>query len=57
MSEHNKVTLSDLFKKVANDEPITLLTCYDYPTAHFQEQARIEMNLVGESLGMTKLGY
>jgi 3-methyl-2-oxobutanoate hydroxymethyltransferase len=46
-----------LFKKVANNEPITWLTCYDYPTAYLQEQAGIDMILVGDSLGMTMLGY
>ncbi|MBE0410611.1 MAG: 3-methyl-2-oxobutanoate hydroxymethyltransferase [Anaerolineales bacterium] len=57
MSERKKITLPALFKKVANKEPITMLTCYDYPTAHFQEQAGIDMILVGDSLGMTMLGY
>jgi 3-methyl-2-oxobutanoate hydroxymethyltransferase len=57
MSERKKVTLPKLFKKVASDEPITMLTCYDYPTAFFQERAGIDMILVGDSLGMTMLGY
>jgi 3-methyl-2-oxobutanoate hydroxymethyltransferase len=57
MSERTKVTLSTLFEKVANGEPITWLTCYDYPTAHFQDRAGIDMILVGDSLGMTMLGY
>jgi len=57
MPERKKVTLPSLFKKVADNEPITMLTCYDYPTAHFQEQAGIDMILVGDSLGMTMLGY
>jgi 3-methyl-2-oxobutanoate hydroxymethyltransferase len=52
-----KVTLPYLFQKVAQGEAITWLTCYDYPTAYFQEQAGIEMILVGDSLGMTMLGY
>jgi 3-methyl-2-oxobutanoate hydroxymethyltransferase len=52
-----KITLPYLFKKVADGEPITWLTCYDYPTAYLQEQAGIEMILVGDSLGMTMLGY
>src|SRR5574342_559094 len=52
-----KITLPYLFKKVADREPITWLTCYDYPTAYLQEQAEIEMILVGDSLGMTMLGY
>lgn len=57
MSDRKKVTLPFLFNKVAKGEPITWLTCYDYPTAHFQEQAGIDMILVGDSLGMTMLGY
>ena len=57
MSERKKMSLPGLFKKVASNEPITMLTCFDYPTAHFQEQAGIDMILVGDSLGMTMLGY
>lgn len=57
MSERKKVTLPYLFDKVAAGDPITMLTCYDYPTAYFQEQAGVEMILVGDSLGMTMLGY
>jgi 3-methyl-2-oxobutanoate hydroxymethyltransferase len=52
-----KITLPYLYKKVADGQPITWLTCYDYPTAFLQEQAGIEMILVGDSLGMTMLGY
>ena len=51
MSERKKVTLPALFAKVAEGMPITWLTCYDYPTAHLQEQAGIDMILVGDSLG------
>jgi len=58
MSEpRKKITLPYLFDKVARGEPITWLTCYDYPTAYLQEQAGIEVILVGDSLGMTMLGY
>jgi 3-methyl-2-oxobutanoate hydroxymethyltransferase len=52
-----KLTLQGLFKKVTDGEQITWLTCYDYPTAYLQEQAGIDMILVGDSLGMTMLGY
>ncbi len=52
-----KITLPYLFQKVEKGEPITWLTCYDFPTAYLQEQAGIEMILVGDSLGMTMLGY
>lgn len=57
MSDRKKVTLRTLFNKVEEGVPITMLTCYDYPTAHFQEQAGVDMILVGDSLGMTMLGY
>jgi 3-methyl-2-oxobutanoate hydroxymethyltransferase len=52
-----KMTLPGLFKKVSDGQPITWLTCYDYPTAYLQDQAGIDMILVGDSLGMTMLGY
>ncbi|MCS7261549.1 MAG: 3-methyl-2-oxobutanoate hydroxymethyltransferase [Anaerolineae bacterium] len=57
MTERKRVTLPMLFQKVAEGVPITMLTCYDYPTAYFQDQAGIDMVLVGDSLGMTMLGY
>lgn len=57
MTDRKKVSLMTLFKKAANNEPITMLTCYDFPTASFQDQAGIDMILVGDSLGMTMLGY
>ena len=57
MTERKKVNLPALFKKAANGEMISWLTCYDYPTAYFQDQAGVDMILVGDSLGMTMLGY
>jgi 3-methyl-2-oxobutanoate hydroxymethyltransferase len=57
MTGRKKVSLPYLFNKVAQDEPIIMLTCYDYPTAHFQVQAGADIVLVGDSLGMTMLGY
>ena len=57
MSERKKIGLPYLFQKVQDKEPISWLTCYDYPTAYLQEQAGVEMILVGDSLGMTMLGY
>jgi len=57
MTDRKKVTIRTLFDKAAKSEPISWLTCYDYPTAYFQEQAEMDMLLVGDSLGMTMLGY
>ncbi len=55
--QRKKLTLPGFFKKASEGRPITWLTCYDYPTAYFQEQAGVDMILVGDSLGMTMLGY
>lgn len=57
MTDRKKITLPYLFQKVQEKEPISWLTCYDYPTAYLQEQAGVEMILVGDSLGMTMLGF
>jgi 3-methyl-2-oxobutanoate hydroxymethyltransferase len=57
MSERKKVTLPALFDKMARGIPLTMITCYDYPMAHLVEQAGIDIVLVGDSLGMTMLGY
>jgi 3-methyl-2-oxobutanoate hydroxymethyltransferase len=55
--ERKKVTLRTLFSKMGQGTQLTMLTCYDYPTAYFMEQAQVDILLVGDSLGMTILGY
>lgn len=52
-----KISLNDLYKKKGDGEKVTWLTCYDFPTAQFQETAGIEMILVGDSMGMCVYGY
>ena len=47
----------DLHEMKARGEKITWLTGYDYPTALFEEQAGVDMILVGDSLGMCVYGY
>jgi 3-methyl-2-oxobutanoate hydroxymethyltransferase len=57
MTERKPATLPSLFKKVTEGSPLTMLTCYDFPTAVMQDRAGIDIILVGDSLGMTMLGY
>ncbi|MUK87550.1 3-methyl-2-oxobutanoate hydroxymethyltransferase [Ornithinibacillus sp. L9] len=47
----------DLKKMKQNEEKITMVTAYDYPSAKQAEQAEVDMILVGDSLGMVVLGY
>lgn len=55
--ERQKITIPKLYEMKARKEPVSWLTCYDYPTALLMDRAGIEMILVGDSLGMTMLGY
>jgi 3-methyl-2-oxobutanoate hydroxymethyltransferase len=57
MADRKKITLPDLFAKMSDGVPITMITCYDYAMAYLVEKAGIDMVLTGDSLGMTMLGY
>jgi 3-methyl-2-oxobutanoate hydroxymethyltransferase len=52
-----KKMIHDFYRMKKEGEKITWLTCYDYPTAQFEEAAGIEMILVGDSMGMCVYGY
>jgi ketopantoate hydroxymethyltransferase (EC 2.1.2.11) len=52
-----KITTSTFKAHKMNNEKITVLTAYDYSMASLLDQAGIECLLVGDSLGMTMLGY
>jgi len=62
-SLHNKwrdnsmKTTSNFISMKNNNEKITMMTAYDFPTAKFAEEAGMDMILVGDSLGMVVLGY
>ncbi len=53
----DKVTLLTLQVKKEHNEPITMITGYDYPTARAEEAAGIDIILVGDSMAMTVLGH
>ena len=38
-------------------QKISMLTCYDFPTARLEEQAGIDIIFVGDSVGTNVLGY
>ncbi len=57
MTERKKLTLPDLFRKMDDGVPLTMITCYDYAMADLVEKAGIDIVLVGDSLGMTMVGY
>jgi len=52
-----KNTVLTLQKQKDEKNKITMLTAYDFSTARLIDEAGIEMILVGDSLGMTMLGY
>jgi 3-methyl-2-oxobutanoate hydroxymethyltransferase len=52
-----KLTIFDLQAKVARGEKIFQVTAVDFPTAQLVDRAGIDCILIGDSLGMTALGY
>ncbi|MCZ6892402.1 MAG: 3-methyl-2-oxobutanoate hydroxymethyltransferase, partial [Chloroflexi bacterium] len=52
-----RVTVPNIQEMKRNGERIPVITAYDYPTARLVDEAGIPMILVGDSLGMTVLGY
>ncbi|MDF2606419.1 MAG: panB [Bacillales bacterium] len=50
-------TVSDFKNMKHNNEPIVMVTAYDFPSAKLAEQANVDIILVGDSLGMVVLGY
>lgn len=51
------VTSATFQKMKRNNEKITMLTAYDYSTAKYIDEAGVDSVLIGDSLGMTILGY
>ena len=52
-----KKDIAYLQTKKQQHQPITVLTCYDYPTACMQDEAEIDIVFVGDSVGTNILGY
>lgn len=52
-----KKTVTTLQQQKLEGRKISMLTCYDYTTACLMEAAGVDTVLIGDSLGMTILGY
>ena len=52
-----KCTVHTLRDKRRHGQPITMVTAYDFPTAHAAEEAGVDALLVGDSLAMVVLGH
>ena len=50
-----KVTINTLRSLHQKDEPITMITAHDFPSAHVADAAGMDMILVGDSLSMVSL--
>jgi 3-methyl-2-oxobutanoate hydroxymethyltransferase len=55
--EPKKLTIFDLQAKAAAGEKVFQVTAVDFPTAQLVDRAGIDCILIGDSLGMTALGY
>ncbi|KAL9044953.1 MAG: hypothetical protein Q9214_001947 [Letrouitia sp. 1 TL-2023] len=55
-TQRKKVTLNTLRSLHQKDEPITMITAHDFPSAHVADHAGMDMILVGDSLAMVALG-
>jgi 3-methyl-2-oxobutanoate hydroxymethyltransferase len=53
----SKITPVDVQAMKKAGKKITMLTAYDYPTALLEDRVGIDIILVGDSVGMTVLGY
>lgn len=51
-----KVTINTLRSLHQKQEPITMITAHDFPSAHVADHAGMDMILVGDSLAMVALG-
>ena len=52
-----RITVESLAASKRARRPITALTAYDTPTGRLVDEAGVDLVLVGDSLGMTVLGY
>lgn len=52
-----KITVPDILACKGKNKVPTMITCYDYTNAKLVDESDIDMILVGDSMGMTMMGY
>ncbi len=57
MADKKPVTTATLLDMKKKGLKFAMMTAYDFPTARIAEEAGVDVILVGDSVGMTKLGY
>lgn len=57
IKQRDRITVLTLRKMKENNEKAALLSIYDYPHAYLADKAGLDIIIVGDSLGMTVLGY
>ena len=57
MTVKNKITVKDFQRMKDEGEKITMISAYTFPIAKILDEVGIDSILVGDSLGMTVLGY
>lgn len=55
--ETKPITVKTFFKRKNEQQKITMLTAYDCSTAKYIDEAGVDSVLIGDSVGMTVLGY
>ncbi|MBK5211474.1 MAG: 3-methyl-2-oxobutanoate hydroxymethyltransferase [Coriobacteriia bacterium] len=53
----HRITVKDLTRMKARREPIVMCTAYDFHSARLVDEAGIDSILIGDSMGMTMMGY
>lgn len=56
-SSRSPMTITRLVEMMNNEEPIAMVTAYDFPSAQVAEEAGVDMVLVGDSAANCVLGY
>ena len=52
-----RTTIAEITEMKRRGEKIAMLTCYDYPTAVWEDESGVDIVFVGDSVGTNVLGY